>query len=464
MNTLRSVSVIFFFLIWETGVTQAQTLTLKDALNAAVANYGTIRAKENYLLASEASLERTKKTYLPDLTLSAQQDFGTVNGQNGPLFGFGGFAAASSGLPLQQQNWNAGFGALYLANINWEFFTFGRIRENIRIAGQIVERDRFDLLQEQFQHQVRVAAAYLNLIAAQRITRSQEKNLERARIFRNSTVVRAKNGLVAGVDSSLANAEVSNSKIALVRARDFEQEQYRLLANLIGVPYTEFRLDSTFISRIPDSLYEVENPPTQSHPVLDFHQSRIKVSERQEAFYKRTYLPSFSMVGIIQTRASGFSANYALDQTAFTPNYLDGITPSRSNYLIGIGMTWNLTNIVRNGLLVRSQQWISKGLQQEYEVVDQELKAQLILAGEKIKNAMANFEEAPIQVQAATDAYVQKNTLYQNGLGTIVEVTQTLYALNRAETDRDIAFTNVWQALLLKAAAAGDLELFLQEF
>jgi len=44
-----------------------------------------------------------------------------------------------------------------------------------------------------------------------------------------------------------------------------------------------------------------------------------------------------------------------------------------------------------------------------------------------------------------------------------VDVTQALYVLNRAETDRDIANSNVWQALLLKAAASGDFGYFVNE-
>jgi hypothetical protein len=67
-------------------------------------------------------------------------------------------------------------------------------------------------------------------------------------------------------------------------------------------------------------------------------------------------------------------------------------------------------------------------------------------------------------MKAASDAYLQRSVLYKNGLTTIVEVTQALYTLNRAETDRDISNNNVWQALLLKAAASGDFSLFLNEF
>jgi len=44
----------------------------------------------------------------------------------------------------------------------------------------------------------------------------------------------------------------------------------------------------------------------------------------------------------------------------------------------------------------------------------------------------------------------------------IIDVTQTLYTLNRAETNRDIAYSNVWQSLLLKAASTGDFDLFIK--
>jgi hypothetical protein len=54
--------------------------------------------------------------------------------------------------------------------------------------------------------------------------------------------------------------------------------------------------------------------------------------------------------------------------------------------------------------------------------------------------------------------------LYKNGLTNLVDLTQTLYVLVRAETDRDIANNNVWQALLLKAASSGDFSIFENQF
>lgn len=453
------------FLSMQTGKADAQSLSLKEAVQTALANYGTIRAKANYAKASQANVKETKREYLPDLLLSAQQDYGTVNGQNGPLSAFKGGAVASSGPVLAAQNWNAAFGALYLTNVNWDFFAFGRAKEKTRVAETIYKRDQGDLEQERFQQSVRVSAAYLNLLAAQKLTLSQRHNLERALSLDTVVIARAKNGLNPGVDSSLANAEVSSARIALTNAMEFQQEQANQLAQLMGIPPADFALDSLFVVRIPTALNTDAAQPLTEHPLLKFYQQRINVSNEQASYLKTFNYPTFSLFGVLQDRGSGFDNTYGSGAPdAYTGNYLKGVGFGRGNYLLGVGVTWNLTSPLRVHQQVMAQQYTSQGLQEEYGLIDKQLAAQLALSATKIKNALDNYREAPIQVKAASDAYMQKSVLYKNGLATIVDVTTALFTLNRAETDRDIAFNNVWQALLYKAAASGDFGLFFNEF
>ncbi|TDE17587.1 TolC family protein [Dyadobacter psychrotolerans] len=437
---------------------RAQVLTIQDAIHTAQTNYGTIKAKSEYVNASKATVVQSRKDYLPNLNLSMQQDYGTVNGQNGPLYGMG-LSVASSGLPLPEQNWNSAFGALYLTNVNWDFFAFGRAREKIKVSESMVYRDQSDLNQEQFQHGIRVAGAYLSLLAAKRLIRSWENNLQRASGLKNVVVTRAKNGLIPGVDSSLANAEVSNAKISIIQARDYEQEQASRLAQLLGITTQSFVLDTMFITKMPKTIND-SSTVIKSHPLLQYYSNRIAVSNQQARYFQTLSYPTLSMFGVFQGRGAGFSATYAADQTAYSHNYFDGVKAVRANYLLGIGATWNLTSILRVKQQVAAQKFVSLGLQEEYNVIDNQIKNQLLLSENKINNAVANFKEAPIQVQSASDAYLQKSVLYKNGLSNIVDITQALYVLNRAETSRDVAFINVWQALLLKAAAAGDLTIF----
>ncbi|QNF34244.1 TolC family protein [Adhaeribacter swui] len=444
---------------------QDKVLSLPEALQTSLANYGTIKAKTNYVLAAEAAVKQSQKEYLPDFSISGQHDYGTINGQNGAFYGFRGLNSSSSGPPMENQNWNAAFGSLYLANVSWDFFSFGKARERIELAKASRSQDEADLTQEQFQHQVRVAAAYLNLQAAQRLTQSQERNLERALALKRVVVARAKNGLNPGVDSSLANAEVSSAKIALTRSRDTEQEQSNQLAQLLGILPQGFRLDSTFITKVPVVFAATTNSPTEGHPVLTFYRQRVKVSQEREKYFRTLQYPTFSFFSVLQGRGSGFGYDYnELNTQAYTKSYREGIVPTRGNYLVGVGLVWNLTSSLRIHQQVQAQEYTTRGLNAEYELANQRLQAQKNLAENKVQNALSNYREAPIQIQAASNAYLQKNVLYSNGLATIVDITQALYTLNRAEIDRDIANTNVWQALLLQAAAAGDLSIFTNEF
>lgn len=443
----------------------AQPITLKDAVNTALINYGIIKAKANYVNASKASAKAAAVDFLPNLNLGFEQSYGTINGQFGPQFALGGVNAVSAGPPFPTQNWHAAFGGLYVTNVNWDFFTFGRVREKVRTAEAQVARDAADLEQERFQHQVRVASAYLNLLAANRLKIAQQKNVDRANALRTVVIARTANGLNAGVDSSLANAEVSSARIALTNARNYELEQGAQLAQLMGVAFQEFIPDTVFINKIPQSVLNEHDSNAAAHPLLEYYRSRIELGAQQAKYTDRLKYPVFSLIGVLQSRGSGFENSYnELHPDAFSGKYWTGIKPTRTNYLVGLGVSWNITNIRRINKQAESQEFVAKGLQDEYDQVSQQLRVQVSLAEEKMKNALANFKEAPIQLKAASDAYLQKTVLYRNGLATIVDVTQALYALNRAETDRDIANNNVWQALLLKAAASGDFALFLNEF
>jgi outer membrane protein TolC len=448
-------------------VSQAQgqkLLTIKDAEQLALANYGTIKAKANQLNASKAYLTETKTEQLPDVNLSAQQDYGTVNGQNGPLYGYRGFSVASSGPALAKQNWNSAFGSLYLANVSWDFFSFGKAREKVQVQRSAVSRDETDLVQEQFQHQVRVASTYLNLLAAQQLSKASEDNLQRAIELQKVVVARVKNGLNAGVDSSQANAEVSNARIALTNSRQTVQDQSNQLAVYLGIPSQDFVLDSAFITKPPANADPQSTINTENHPLLQFYQNRINVSNELAKYYSTFSYPTFSFFGTYQGRGSGFKADYGTNLNDYSSSYGAGADPTRFNYLVGIGMIWNITNPLRVHYQVKSQKYTSAQFKDEYDLVSQQLIAQQALAETRISNALKNYNEVPQEVKAASDAYHQKYALYKNGLANIVDFTQALYVLNRAEVDRDIAQNNVWQAILFKAAATGDFGIFINNF
>lgn len=441
----------------------AQTLKLEDALSRSVEQYDKIKSKQSIVSATKLNTTFQKQHYLPDVTLAAQQSYGTVNMLHGPMYAYGGMASASTSMPLAEQNWNAAFGSLYFANVNWNLFTFGRIKNEVKL-GQSKEKTAIaDFEQEIFQLQVKTSAAYLNLLASQRLQFVQEKNLERAQVFFEMTDSRAKSGLIPEVDASLAKAEVSNAKSLQIKSYDKVLEYSKQLAVFLGEEFQTYQLDSLYSTTIPKNILSPENSDVSKHPLLQLQQSKVDQSLQSESLVKTQRLPNLSAFGVLQGRGSGFESNYMQDNSAYSGSYLKGVGIDRGNYLLGFTLSWNITNLYRFNSKVKEQQYFTQSLKQDYDLLHKELNAQSKLAQSQLTNAYENFEETKVQLSAAQLAYRQHTALYENGLTTLVDYTQALYALNRAEIDYEIAQNNVWQALLLLASSQGDLEILTQK-
>ncbi|HTL10387.1 MAG TPA: TolC family protein [Chitinophagaceae bacterium] len=435
---------------------------LSAAVKNGVQNYQSIRARGHYLAASGALVENARNLYLPDITASLQEAYGTINGQFGPAAGFGGAGIASAGPAYTSQSWNAAFGAVYLLNANWEVISFGRLRSRVAAARAQLQLDSANLLQEQFVHSVRVAGTYLNLLIAQRFIQNAQANIERAAAVQQSVIARAKTGLIAGVDSSIANAEVSGARLSLLQAVSNEQRIRNQLAQLLNASPDPVILDSSFFSQVPSS-FSTSASITQN-PQVQYYERRIAQSYATEKLLRNSINPGLNLFGTFQGRGSGFDYNYTPDFTdRYSKSYFTGIKPERYNYLLGIGIAWNLMSPLKIKQQVRSQSFLSAAYKDEYDQVATQLKDQLVLADQQIENSLQSIREAPVQLKAATDAYLQKTVLYKNGLANIVDVQQALFTLNRAQTDNSVAYINIWQALLLKAAASGDFDLFIKQ-
>ena len=438
-------------------------LLLSEAVEEGLHGYQNILAKQNIVRSSQALLRNTKNEFLPNVVVGLQQDYGTVNGQFGPLTPYGASGLSSSGPTFAGQSWNAAFGATYLVNTNWEVFTFGRLASKLKLSEQRLSKDSADLIQEEFIQGVKISSAYLNLLIAQRLIKNAESNLNRAAGLQQVVLARTKSGLNAGVDSSVANSEVSAARLSLISAIDNEQQLRGQLNLLINANASQdLPLDSSFFKSIPAIISSSKD--LAQNPQVKYYQTIIDESRRSSDYLRKSIMPSLNIFGVGQGRGSGFDYNYTPDYSSrFTKNYLEGVKPARVNYAAGVSIAWNIMSIKKIHEQVVAQNFLTEAYQNQFELANAQLTNQLLLSDEHIANSLQRFREVPVEYKAASDAYIQKSVLYKNGLSNIVDLQQALYAINKAETDISIAYINVWQALLLKAAASGDFNLFLSQ-
>lgn len=442
---------------------EATTLTLRSAVELGINNYPAIKAKQNYLHAAEALTRSSRNEYLPNVIASAQQSYGTINGQFGPMAPVGALGVASAGPAYSEQRWNAAFGAAYIISTNWEVFTFGRVRSKIRLGDAQTGRESADLAQEQFIHKIKISSVYLSLLIARQLVVNSRSNLERVKSIQQSVKARTLSGLNPGVDSSLVNAEVSRAKLSLIEFVNQEQVFQQQLAGLLNISAaTGIDPDSLFFTTIPEIFHVL--PGTDQNPQLRFYRERVEYANRLSQVVKKSIMPGLTFFGVFQARASGFTNAYNPETSGgYSQRYWDGIHPSRYNYVTGLNLTWNLMSPLKIRQQVHAQKFVAASYQDEYDQLSLELQNQLILAEQRIENSLQSEREAPVQYKAASDAYRQKSVLYKNGLTTIVDLQQALYALNRAEIDMSVANIHVWHALLLKAAASGDFDMFINQ-
>jgi outer membrane protein TolC len=461
------LTVIIFFsvdiFLSSTAIAQQKQLNLSDAVKLGLNNYQNIQAKRNYVNASAALVQNAKNQYLPDVTASIQQAYGTVNGQYGVFSSNSGASTIGSSGPLYtNQNWNAAFGSIYLINTNWEFISFGRFQSKVDVANKQLLLDSANLTQEKFVQSVKIAGAYLNVLIAQRFVENAKANVDRADYVDKTVIARTKSGLNPGVDSSIANSDLSAAKLALIQSINNEQQLRNQLCQLINIVPDVLILDTTYFAGQPADFNT--NFAVANNPQVQFYKSRIDYSFITEKYLQKSINPGLNLFGTFQGKASGFDYNYTpLLDANYSKNYFDGINPSRYNYLVGVGIGWNIISPAKIKQRVRAQQFITAAYQNEYDLISTQLKDQLLLSDQQIENSISSIKEVPVEYKAASDAYLQKTVLYKNGLSNIVDVQQALFNLNHAEIDVSVAYINIWQALLLKSAASGDFDLFMRQ-
>ncbi len=456
------IGIILFCQLPVAAQNPDKLLSMTDALQIASANY-MIQSKTNYTRSSAEAVQAAKKVALPDFILAAQTAYGTLNGVTGLGSGLPGITTISA-TTNAAQNMNASFGALYNVNINMNVFSFGLQKSFVAATRGQYEQDRADLRQTKFDVETTVIGLYLNLLTAQRLRIVMQDNVERISRLRDIILARTMNGLNPGVDSSIANAELSTARMSLTDAENYEQSQANQLSIEMGVKKMFYNLDTSFVTTLPKNIPAQNDINRQMHPVLRYLDSRVINSDLTAAYIQKTALPRFSFFAVGQERGSGFGGSFASNPNDYSDNFFKGADPVRANYLVGIGLTWNITDLTRVKSKVLSQRFISAAYKDDYNQAEIKYTDQVHFADQQISNTLTKYREVPIQLKSAEDAYNQKKALYENGLTNIVDVTQTLFFLNQAEAASNVACSAVWQALLYKATAAGDISMFLLQF
>lgn len=434
---------------------QVKSLPLKDLLSA-VRNYSpSLQTDSAAVTVKEAQEAATKASRLPSLRLNYQVDAGTNNNLPGGYFA-NGIVPGNSRVRVEG-NASTALGDLGIAGFDWEIYNFGKFDAERKAAHADVEVERARFARSKYDVQAYAISSYLQLLRLQNLLDIQSLNIDRNKEIRQSIQSLAKSGIIAGVDTSIAEAELSKSRLNYLElTSQFRQVQLSLSA-ISGLKPDAILPDTGFAIQLVQYYNgdQPRNTDTTTHPAIDFYRSVYNNSLVKEELIKRSYNPKVSLQAALWGRGSSISAADEFRELS------KGLGFERGNYLVGVGVTYNIFDTKRKRLQLNTQKANTSYVAKELEEQTSLLNLSIEQANAALEIARERLQEIPHQLEAAQAAYRQKLSLYKNGLTNIVDLNAALSILYRAETDFTNANYNYCRALLQKAVNENQVNVLL---
>lgn len=426
------------------------TLSLNTLLNQVNEKAPSLLADSAAINVKMAQATEVRNNWLPNFKINYQADVGTNNNTAGPYFGFGVVPSNSSGVRAES-NTSAALVNLGIAALDWEVYNFGAYAAQNKVAGSdiAVQQDQFK--RSKYQLETYAIGGYLQLLRLQDNMQIQQRNIERNEQIKRSIQSLAKSGVRPGVDTSIAEAELSKARLNSIELEDqFKQAQLQLSA-ISGLPYQSIVPDSLVQNKlIQANIPGLNNADTANHPLINYYRSVVQNSREKEDLVRKQYNPKI----LVEAAAWGRGSSIENDKFGALAN---GWGFDRDNYLVGVGISYNLFDLRRKQLKLHTQKaatdYATKTLNEQQSL----LALSINQADAALSTARARLLEIPNQLKAANAGYRQKLSLYKSGLTDIIELNAALNILYRAETDYAQAQSVYLSALFQKAVTGNEI-------
>jgi outer membrane protein, adhesin transport system len=464
MTSFRKTNFLLLYLMGLSVIglkVQAQSDTCSCGLAALLDRVNTqssfLTPDSAAILVKLAQQNAARYNRLPQFKLNAQANLGTNNNLPGGYFSYGIVPGNSKVRP--DGNSSTILTDLGIASVNWTIYDFGENSALQQVAASNVEVERSKYNQSKYQLQALAIDNYLQWQRTEELMSIQLLHIQRNKEIQHSVMVLAKSGIKAGVDTSIAEAEISKLRLNYVELKGQAQQYKLMLSALANVPVDQLQVDTNYIKKlvaINQAILPGADSTMASHPLLNYYNSLYLNSLDSERLVKKSFLPAVSLQGAVWGRGSSVSSHDEFRSLS------TGLGFERGNYLVGFGITYDLFDLKRKQVQLKTQQAATNVAEKEFQrqqlllnLNENKVDAQLVTAGERL-------QEIPHQLAAAQAAYRQQLSLYKNGLTSILELNTALEVLYRAETDLIRARYLYSQMLFEKAINNNQVQTLLQ--
>ena len=384
----------------------AEHLSLADAEQRAVQNHPQVRAADYSARAAGEAVREVRSAYFPSVSASLTGTEAETNSR---------IAAGGLNNPIILDRFAYGLSVSQMVT------DFGRTRALVQTVDLRSDAQRQLLSTRRADVLLQVNRTYFNSLRAQAVERVAEETVSARQIVVDQVTAQAASGLKSGLDVSFAQVNLSQAQILLVQARNDLDAAFLSLSAAMGSSESK--------------TYDLVDEPLPPQPSAD------GTALVAEALRDRPDLGAQRFSQRAATKFADAQSSLWLPTVSLVGAF--GAAPYRqiglNSHYSALGVNLSLPVTTGGFIAARRAQAALSASSEEQRLHDLEntVSRDVRTASLDVQAAYRRLDLAR-QLQAhATDALDLAQTRYDNGLGSIVELTQA--QLNKTQADIESA-------------------------
>ena len=430
-----SILVLFAAILSQPILAQTKQWSLRECCDYAVEHNISIKQQENSRRQQELQLSTAKNSRLPDLNVSASQNFS-----------FGrGLTAANT-----YSNTNTSSTSLQLGT-SMPIFTGFRIPNQIKLNQLNLEAATADLEKAKNDIQMQVAQAYVQILYDMEIAdvAHRQIDIDSAQVVRLQAFV--DNGKASEAQLSQQKATLANSRLVATQADNNTRLAILSLTQLLELPtpdgFAIVRPDISGITGLsgtsgltPDAIYA---EALGVKPEIAAQQLRLKGTEHSIKIAQAANLPSLSLSG-------GLGTNYYTTSGFKSDAFGTQLKNNFSQY-IGLSLSVPIFNRFQTRNNIRNARIEQENQQLQLDNTKKTLYKEIQQVYYNALNAQSKEKSSEEALQSTKDAFLLMQAKYENGKATITEFNESKNNYLKSESDLVQArYENLYQKALIE--------------
>ena len=431
------ISQLLLFGIYIIGIssTEAQektSLTLDEAIHLAWTKSNEVVLANTKVNTKKYELQSVKNNQYPDFKISGQYQR-LANASLDLKINTG--SSSSQTPPVVHQL------MIGQANVILPVFEGFKIQNGIKMSENLYQAETATALQSKDEIAMEVINYYAGLYKAQKTLGLLKENQKRAEQRAFDFGEMEKNGIIPRNDLLKSQLQVSKVQLSIDETNNnLNIINYYLVTLLKLPPETKLEIkESDFANFQMNNIPTDEQPALENRKDLEAIQFKEKASKDNIKMAKSAYYPSLSFIG-------GYTA---LD--------LQNVVTIKFSMNFGIGLSYDLGSIYKNGTMVKLAESKSLEVQNSKEILTDYIKGQVQKAIEDYDLALKQNIVYLQAVDQATENYRIVKDKYDNGLSDTNDLLEADVDQLNARINTALARANIIQKYYELLSATGQL-------